>query len=160
VGDDWGYLAYGSGWSPNAEPQSLRGSAYLNDVYLRSLGKWASQLGATGQTRVGVNGVTFVSSGAYPWLTVTTSNKYAPQDGSHTAWSDYYVFVNGAFIDVVHDDVNVGKFGATGHYWAYQSYGVRQRQWNYLVPAGALVQVVLVSANLLISSDVRVDLAP
>jgi type II secretory pathway pseudopilin PulG len=160
VGDDWGYLAYASGWSANAEPQSGRGSAYLNDVYLRSLGKWASQLGASGQTRVGLNGLTFVSNGGYSWLTVTTSNKYAPQDGSHTAWSDYAVYVNGIFIDQVHDEVNVGKFGASGHYWAYESYGVRQRQWNRLVPAGALVQVVLAGANLLIASDVRVDLSP
>jgi hypothetical protein len=159
VGDDWAYLSYTSGWNTNAQPQAARGSAYLNDVYLRSIGKWASQLSATGQTRIGVNGLAFYSNGGYSWITVTTTNKYGPQDGTHTAWTNYYVYVNGNFVDNAYDEVWVGKYGSSGHYWAYQKYGVRQRQFNYYVPPGALVQVVLVSANLLIASDVRVDLA-
>ncbi len=41
-----GYAAgfYGAGWSHNAQPQNANGSIYTNDVYLRSIGKWASQL--------------------------------------------------------------------------------------------------------------------
>lgn len=44
VSNDWAFLGYSAGWGGNAEPQSGRGSAYLNDVYLRSRGQWASQL--------------------------------------------------------------------------------------------------------------------
>ena len=42
--DNWGLLTYGPGWSANSAPQSYVGSVYTNDVYLRSIGKWASQL--------------------------------------------------------------------------------------------------------------------
>jgi len=49
-----GNLAIGSNWwslilrdgsqVDNSAPQSGAGSAYVNDVYIRSIGKWASQL--------------------------------------------------------------------------------------------------------------------
>lgn len=45
--DTWGFLAYSAGASGNSEPGNPRGSAYVNDVFLRSAGVWASQLNRT-----------------------------------------------------------------------------------------------------------------
>lgn len=57
----WSFLGYAPGGAGNAEPTSGRGSAYLNDVYLRSVGKWLSQ---------SMNGISFysidVSNGVCP----------------------------------------------------------------------------------------------
>jgi hypothetical protein len=41
----WALQGLDVGWGGNASPQSGVGSAYVNDVYIRSIGKWASQLG-------------------------------------------------------------------------------------------------------------------
>lgn len=41
--DNWGFLSYGASNPNNSQPQNPIGSAYLNDVYLRSTGKWLSQ---------------------------------------------------------------------------------------------------------------------
>ena len=41
---DWAFLGYGAGGNPNAQPTNYIGSAYLNDVYLRSVGRWVSQM--------------------------------------------------------------------------------------------------------------------
>lgn len=43
-GDSWGFLAYDADGGRNSDPESARGSAYVNDVYLRSKGMWASEL--------------------------------------------------------------------------------------------------------------------
>lgn len=40
---NWGLLIYSAGWGANSNPQSHIGSIYANDVYLRSVGRWASQ---------------------------------------------------------------------------------------------------------------------
>jgi hypothetical protein len=45
VSDSWGFLAYNSAWGANAQPQSAIGSIYVNDGYIRSAGKWLSQMG-------------------------------------------------------------------------------------------------------------------
>lgn len=47
VADTWAFMGYGAGWNGNAQPQSAVGSAYVNDIYIRSIGKWASQLGGS-----------------------------------------------------------------------------------------------------------------
>ncbi len=52
-GDSWGFLAFGTGGGQNSEPASARGSAYVNDVFLRSKGLWASQLSRTVLLRTG-----------------------------------------------------------------------------------------------------------
>jgi hypothetical protein len=41
---DWGLLAVDASGGGNVSPGSAIGSAYLNDVYLRSVGKWGSQI--------------------------------------------------------------------------------------------------------------------
>lgn len=45
----WAYLGQGAGGVNNAAAQSATGSAYLNDAYFRSIGKWASQMGGGGK---------------------------------------------------------------------------------------------------------------
>lgn len=45
--DSWSFLGYPAGAYANIEPGSARGSAYLNDIYLRSRGQWVSQLNRT-----------------------------------------------------------------------------------------------------------------
>lgn len=46
-GDSWGFLAYTTAGSANSEPGNPRGSVYVNDLYLRSRGEWASQMDHT-----------------------------------------------------------------------------------------------------------------
>lgn len=43
--DDWAYTTYGAGWAQNAQPMNSRSSIYTNDIYLRSISKWVSQIG-------------------------------------------------------------------------------------------------------------------
>lgn len=163
ISNDWGMLTYaGNAALPwmNAEPQNARASLHVNDIYIRSVGKWASQLSAVGMSRSGVNGVAFNSDGGYSWVTVTVSVKYGPADSTHTAWSQWYLYVNGAYVTNIYDEIWVGKFGSSGHYWAYQKFGVEQKQFNVWVPSGALVQVVLAGGDYFIQGDVRVDLTP
>ena len=45
--DSWGLLAYSAAGVPNSEPASARGSAYVNDLYLRARGQWVSQMNRT-----------------------------------------------------------------------------------------------------------------
>jgi hypothetical protein len=42
--DSWSFMGFGAGYDYNAQPQSGRGSMHINDIYIRSIGKWASQL--------------------------------------------------------------------------------------------------------------------
>lgn len=42
--DDWGIVLRNGSGADNAQPQNGIGSAYVNDVFVRSVGKWASQL--------------------------------------------------------------------------------------------------------------------
>lgn len=42
--ETWSLEGLTAGFAGNAEPMNPRGSAYVNDVYIRSIGKWASQL--------------------------------------------------------------------------------------------------------------------
>ena len=56
-GDGWAFLSYGAGAVHNSEPGAARGSAYVNDVYLRAKGLWASQLQRTLVLRTGTGSV-------------------------------------------------------------------------------------------------------
>lgn len=44
--DDWAIVTRKADGGDNAEPKSPRGSIYVNDIYIRSIGKWASELAA------------------------------------------------------------------------------------------------------------------
>ena len=48
VSNNWGMQLLNAGWGGNGAPQSAVGSANVNDIYIRSIGKWASQLGSGG----------------------------------------------------------------------------------------------------------------
>ena len=62
INDDWALLGYGAGYNANAQPKGPIGSAYLNDVYLRSIGKWSSQM-----TSSATNMQTFSANGSISW---------------------------------------------------------------------------------------------
>jgi hypothetical protein len=71
AGNDWSVVSLAGGGVANASPQSYIGSAYVNDVYLRSVGKWASQMGGAPaftscQTIGGAAQGTWYSDGAAP----------------------------------------------------------------------------------------------
>jgi hypothetical protein len=44
LSDSFPMQAYGAGGNPTAAPQNSAGSAYVNDIYLRSVNRWASQI--------------------------------------------------------------------------------------------------------------------
>lgn len=46
--DGWGMMLRNGAAQDNAQAQNSIGSAYVNDVYIRSIGKWASQLASSG----------------------------------------------------------------------------------------------------------------
>lgn len=83
ISDNWGMLTYagnaGSPWM-NAEPQSGRGSLHVNDIYIRSIGKWASQLGNS-KTLVGYGSVA-----GQDWIYVN------PPAGASTASHRIYAY--------------------------------------------------------------------
>lgn len=72
--DYWGLLLRNSGGGDNAQPQNSAGSAYVNDVFVRAVGKWASQMSSA--LRYG---------GQYEvqWL----NNPYGWGDPRGTCWS-------------------------------------------------------------------------
>jgi type II secretory pathway pseudopilin PulG len=61
--ENWSFLGGNSG-GYNAQPQAAPGSAYLNDAYFRSVGRWASQMGDGGAFWYGIN----TYSGEFCWL--------------------------------------------------------------------------------------------
>lgn len=46
----WSMIARDGAWADNVQAQSTAGSINVNDIYIRSIGKWASQLNSTGFT--------------------------------------------------------------------------------------------------------------
>lgn len=44
VTNNWGLTLYDGNFAGNVAPQSSIGSAWVNDIYIRSIGKWASQI--------------------------------------------------------------------------------------------------------------------
>lgn len=66
TGNNWGLLTYGAGFNANSDPRSIDGSIYTNDIYLRSIGMWASQLsgGGGGSVSGGGGGSVTVIGGA------------------------------------------------------------------------------------------------
>lgn len=59
----WGMLVRDGNGNDNAAAQSAAGSIYVNDIYIRSIGKWASQLGVGDVASMGENGYTVLPSG-------------------------------------------------------------------------------------------------
>lgn len=57
--DDWGLVLRNGAAADNAAPQNGVGSAYVNDIYIRAVGKWASQLSSDSGTLCG--GATYLN---------------------------------------------------------------------------------------------------
>ena len=58
--EDWGLVLRNGSGADNVQPQNGVGSAYVNDVYVRSAGKWASQIMSGGSL-----GCYYVAWGTY-----------------------------------------------------------------------------------------------
>jgi hypothetical protein len=46
--NSWGYIALGEGGAYNSNPGSHVGSLHVNDIYIRAINRWASQLNGLG----------------------------------------------------------------------------------------------------------------
>lgn len=68
--DDWGLVLRNGAAGDNASSQSAIGSAYLNDIYIRASGKWASQMSSDSGTLCGswnnISGVSAYCQGHNP----------------------------------------------------------------------------------------------
>lgn len=53
VSNNWGMQLLDAGWGGNSAPQSAVGSAHVNDIYLRSIGRWASSISTPAGTLCG-----------------------------------------------------------------------------------------------------------
>jgi hypothetical protein len=96
MGESWAYEGLTSAGGGNAEPQSARGSAYLNDVFLRSRGQWVSQLNRTPVLRLGVasaggTSVAFCQRGE----TLVAGSCYGEDQCSGNDWSGHGGFPSG-----------------------------------------------------------------
>ncbi len=122
---------------------------------------WKGMTTATpaAQIKAGTGNLVMASSGTYSQLTVEIVSKFAPQDGSHTGFADYTVFVNGAAVGTISNSISVSKTGKKGHYWGYQNTGVSMKTFNVVISPGMSVQVHCSSSNLLISSDIVANLS-
>ena len=54
VSNNWGMQLLDAGWGGNAAPQSAVGSAHVNDIFIRSVGKWVSEIAAGNKGTMGI----------------------------------------------------------------------------------------------------------
>lgn len=80
ISNDWGLVTYTAAGAMLAEPQSGRASLHVNDIYIRAIGKWASQLGNS-KTLVGYGSVA-----GQDWINVY------PPPGASTATHRIYAY--------------------------------------------------------------------
>lgn len=119
--------------------------------------RWQSLSGGT-YSRTATGSLAMHSPGTYKNVLVTVSSLFNGEDGSHTAYADFSVTLNGHLIGTVDNQVTVYKGGSNGHSWVYQSYAVAQRMFTVPVSTGNQIGVTLASASFHVSSDIRVDL--
>jgi hypothetical protein len=65
--ENWGLILRNGAGADNVQPQNGIGSAYVNDVYIRSAGKWASQLGGDVANLSGIGHTTLSSGLIFAW---------------------------------------------------------------------------------------------
>ena len=86
--DDWAMVTRKADGGDNAEPTNSRGSIYANDMYLRSTGKWVSQVGAVTTTTV-----TSDAQDCSSWINCTASVNcpagYKVSGGGHIFLGDF-----------------------------------------------------------------------
>lgn len=95
--ETWGLLLRNGGGWDNATPTSAVGSAYLNDVYLRSVGKWASQIqGADQGTLCGIT--YWYDDGNYSgWEMASSCKGYNPVNGCPPGYGRVYTALKAAY---------------------------------------------------------------
>jgi hypothetical protein len=94
--DNWGMVLRTSAGGDNAQPQSGVASVYANDVYLRSIGRWASQMA---NRRIYTQSYTFKKEvslylGAYKFCVLDNST-YADYT-DHSYWISANLYYNGS----------------------------------------------------------------
>lgn len=120
-------------------------------------GIWQSLSGGT-FSRTGSGQLVLNAPGSYKNILVTVSSLFNGKDGSHTAFADFNVTVNGQVVGTLNNQVIVRKGGSSGHSWVYQSYAVVQRMFSVPVSTGNQIAVTMASSDFHVSSDIRVDL--
>lgn len=120
-------------------------------------GKWQGLGGGT-YSRAATGSLAMASPGTYKNVLVTVSSLFNGKDGSHTAYANFNVTINGQLLGTLNNQVVVRKGGSRGHSWIYQSYAVAQRMFTVPVNTGNQIAVTLASSDFHVSSDIRVDL--
>lgn len=120
-------------------------------------GIWQSLSGGT-FSRTGSGQLVLNAPGSYKNILVTVSSLFNGKDGSHTAFANFNVTVNGQVVGTLNNQVIVRKGGSSGHSWVYQSYAVVQRMFSVPVGTGNQIAVTMASSDFHVSSDIRVDL--
>lgn len=119
--------------------------------------RWQSLSGGT-FSRAGSGQLVLNAPGSYKNILVTVSSLFSGADGSHTAFANFTVTVDGRAVGTLNNQVVVHKGGSSGHSWIYQSYAVTQRMFSVPVGTGNQIAVTLASAAFHLKSDIRVDL--
>lgn len=141
----------------NACSGRLVGLDRTNNLLTCQNQRWQSLSGGT-YSRTATGSLAMSAPGAYKNVLVTVSSLFNGKDGSHTAYANFIVKLNGKQIGTVSNQVVVHKGGSKGHSWIYQSYAVAQRMFTVPVSTGNQLVVTLASSNFHVSSDIRVDL--
>lgn len=120
-------------------------------------GKWQGLSGGT-FSRIGSEQLTITSPGSYKNILVTVSSLFNGQDGSHTAYADFTLTVNGSPVGTLRNQVVVSKGGSSGHKWLYQSHAITQQMFTVPVSNGSQIAVTRGASYLYVSGDIRIDL--
>ncbi|AXF79008.1 shufflon system plasmid conjugative transfer pilus tip adhesin PilV (plasmid) [Erwinia tracheiphila] len=120
-------------------------------------GIWQNLSGGT-FSRVGSEKLVIASPGNYRNILVTISSLFNSRDGSHTAYADYTLTVNGNAVGRLRNQVVVSKGGSSGHKWLYQSHAITQRMFSVPVSTGNQITVTRGASALYVSGDIRIDL--
>lgn len=119
-------------------------------------GKWQGLKGTYSRAATGF--LSMASPGTYRNVLVTVSSLFNGKDGSHAAYANFNVTINGQLLGTLNNHIVVQKSGSSGHSWIYQSYAVAQRMFTVPVNTGNKIAVTLAAADFHVSSDIRVDL--
>jgi prepilin-type N-terminal cleavage/methylation domain-containing protein len=114
--NNWSYVTKDGASAFNAAPGAAAGSAYLNDVYLRSIGKWASQLDQAAVVGKYINSSSVDDSTG--WVLNTTGRTLTIQSwggsGNFGTWNECKITGYVASIGVVADSVDNDNSKAKG----------------------------------------------
>lgn len=122
--NNWGLLTYGAGFNVNSDPQNPVGSIYTNDIYLRSIGMWASQLsggGGGGSGGGGGGGSVTVTGGATCYAydafgrpITMRSGEMLPNTFCANGFGGLCYCFDGTVTQIIANDSGAGGGGGTG----------------------------------------------